>query len=370
MNTFATRFAGAALFGLVAFSPVIVSADTTSTNTTIQQSASVEQLFQNGTALIKQNKLGQGINLLRQAANQGHPMAAFELASLHEMGVGVNKDFQQAKAYYEIATKNGHRNAHFNLALLLTNESAPFVNLPEARKVMQVIAQRGDVEAQYVLATLYKSTLNGVASQPTEAIRWLQAASKSNHGKAQFLLGIHHLRGDNTPRNPKLAFELLNKAARQGVDGAQFNLALMYERGDGVAVDNASAIRWYQAAANGGNANAQQNLGIKYLLGEQVAADSSKALNLITSAASSGLKNAQFLLGQLYQTGFEGRVTVNLSKAELWYSHAAKQGQTEAQYQLALILKQKTNGANDANFWIQQAAAAGHNEAKKLQAGL
>ncbi len=370
MNTIAKRFAGAALFGIVAFSPVIATADTTSAVTTTQQSASVEQLFQKGATLIKQNKLGQGINLLRQAATQGHPMAAFELASLHEMGVGVKKDFQQAKAYYEIATKNGHRNAHFNLALLLTNETAPFSDLVEARKVMQVIAQRGDVEAQYVLATLYKSTINGTASEPKQAIHWLQSASKNNHGKSQFLLGIHYLKGDNIARNPKLAFDLLNKSARQGVDGAQFNLALMYERGDGIAVDNAAAIRWYQAAANGGNANAQQNLGIKYLLGEQIAADTTKAMNLITAAANSGLKNAQFLLGQLYQSGYEGRIATNLSKAELWYSNAAKQGQTEAQFQLALILKQKKNGQNDAKFWIQQAAAAGHNEARKLQAGL
>lgn len=370
MNTIAKRFASAALFGIVAFSPVIVSAETNSTNTSVQQPASVEQLFQKGTALIKQNNLAQGINLLQQAAKQGHPMAAFELASLHEMGVGVKKDYQQAKSYYEIATKNGHRNAHFNLALLLTNESAPFGNLPEARKVMQVIAQKGDVEAQYVLATLFKSTINGVPAQPKAAIQWLQSAAKNNHGKAQFLLGIHYLKGDHLARNTTLAFDLLNKSARQGIDGAQFNLALMYERGDGIPADNAAAIRWYQAAANSGNSNAQQNLGIKYLLGEQVAADSKKALNLITSAANSGLRNAQFLLGQLYQSGYEGRIVTNLSKAEIWYSQAAKQGQTEAQYQLALILKQKKNRQNDASFWIQQAAAAGHNEAKKLQAGL
>ena len=367
MNTTAMRFAGIALFGIVAFSPLIATADNSPAT---QQSASVEQLFQQGSTLIKQNNLAKGIDLLRQAANQGHPTAAFEIASLHEMGVGVKKDYQQAKHFYEIATNSGHRNAHFNLSLLLTNEAAPFVNLSEARKVMQVIALKGDIEAQYVLATLYKNSINGVSSQPSEAIRWLQSASKNSHGKAQFLLGIHYLKGDYVARNTQQAFNLLSSAAKQGVDGAQFNLALMYERGDGIPANNTEAFRWYQAAAKNGNANAQQNLGIKYLLGENVAPDSKKALSLITGAANAGLRNAQLLLGQLYQSGYENRVTIDLQKAELWYSHAAKQGQTEAQYQLALILKQKQNRQSDANFWIQQAAAAGHTGARKLQTGL
>jgi len=59
-----------------------------------------------------------------------------------------------------------------------------------------------------------------------------------------------------------------------------------------------------------------------------------------------------------------------MAKAERWYLRAAKQGQPDAQYQLALILLEKKNQKGDASFWIQQAVAAGHQDAMKLQARL
>ena len=130
------------------------------------------------------------------------------------------------------------------------------------------------------------------------------------------------------------------------------------------------ALQWYESASRLGNANAQQNLGIKYLIGEQVPEHTHRALDLITRAAGSGLRNSQLLLGQLYQTGYDGKIIIDLGKAEQWYLRAAKQGVADAQYELALILRNKQNQQGAANFWIQQAASSGHQGAIKLRADL
>lgn len=345
---------------------LIISAPTTS----IANGLNADQAFQKGTTLIKQNNLPQGLDWLKKAAAQGHAQAAFELGSLHESGLALPKDYNKAKAYYESAIIQGHRNAHFNLALLLNNEKTPFSNLQHARNLMEVIAKKGDIEAQYVLATLMENTLRNVGPQPSKAIHWLGEAANQGHAKAQFKLGMYYLKGQGITRNPQTAFKWFSKAAEKNVAGAQFNLAMMYEKGDGVAPSMKKALQWYESASHLGNANAQQNLGIKYLLGEQVPQRTHKALDLITRAAGSGLRNSQLLLGQLYQSGYNGKIKIDLAQAEKWYLSAAKQGVTDAQYQLGLILLEKHNQTSKAQFWIQQAAAAGHQGAIRLKAKL
>lgn len=338
--------------------------------TSIAKNLTADQAFEKGAVLIKQNNVRQGISWLKNAAAKGHAQAAFELGSLHESGLALPKDYTKAKAYYEAAIIQGHRNAHFNLALLLNNEQVPFSNLQHARTLMGVIAEKGDIEAQYVLATLMENSLHNIGAEPSKAAYWLGKASKQGHAKAQFKLGMYYLKGTGLARNPQTAFSWFNKAAQKGISGAQFNLAIMYEKGEGTTPSTKKALHWYESASNLGNANAQQNLGIKYLLGEQVPVHTHKALDLITRAAGSGLRNSQLLLGQLYQSGYNGKVKIDLGQAEKWYLSAAKQGVADAQYQLALILLEKQSNAGKAEFWIQQAAAAGHQGAIKLKAKL
>ncbi len=359
----------AMLLGVMASFPVISMAEAPVKLGVFQPSKEAQHLFMQGRALITRNQISQGILILDKAAAQGHPQASYELASLYEAGLGVQQNFQRARHYYEVAIEQGHRDAHFNLALLYNDGGAPFGNLQRARELMQVVAQQGDIEAQFLLGTMMNSTAANAAKNPTQAIHWLSRAANRGHEKAQFQLGMTYLKGTDVARDSKKALHWFTKAAQKNVAGAHFNLAVMNERGDGMPANMDAAIRWYTTAAGLGNVNAQQNLGIKYLMGEQVAANPTKALQLISRAATSGLKNSQLLLGQLYQTGFEGKVQIDLNKAEKWYLRAAKQGQPDAQYHLAVILLEKQS-QGDAKFWIQQAASAGHQEAMKLQASL
>ena len=364
------RLTQAILLGLMTSLPVVASAQAPVKAGVVQPSQAAEQHFAKGRTLIQQNQVAQGIIALDNAAAQGHPQAAYELAALYESGLGVQQNYDRAKHYYEVAIQQGHEDAHFNLALLYNGEKAPFSDLKRARQLMNVVAKKGDVEAQFVLANMLNSSSGQITSEPLQAVQWLSRAANRGHEKAQFQLGMHYLRGQNVARDTNAAYHWFTQAAKKNVAGAHFNLALMHERGDGIPANIDTAIRWYTSAADLGNANALQNLGIKYLIGEQVAANTDKAMNLITRAAVSGLKNSQLLLGQLYQSGFDGKVRVDMAKAETWYLRAAKQGQPDAQYQLALILMEKKNSQGDAKFWIKEAVAAGHTDAIKLQANL
>ena len=361
-----SRFARAFVMGFILCFSLGVNAE----NSTTKTGSTAQKWFDQGSTLIKQNKLDQGINLLKKAASRGHGQAAFELASLHEVGLAVEKDFQQAKSYYEIAVKHGHRDAHFNLALFLSSPLTPNHDLKRAREVVSVIAEKGDVEAQFLLATLMNTKMHNASARPGQAYYWLQHAANSGHGKAQYQLATQYMKGEHVSRSTKSAVKWFNRAAMQNIPEAHYNLAVMYEKGDGVPMSMSKAIDWYQSAADLGSADAQQNLGIKYLAGDYLEPMPQKAIKLLTDAARSGSRNSQLLLGKLYQSGYKGSVSRDLAKAEMWYLKAARQGKTEAQYQLALMLLDRESSSDEARFWIRRAVAAGHVKAAKLQANL
>ena len=366
MTNFTSRFARAFLMGFVLCFSLVVNAEI-STN---QAGSTAQKWFDQASALIKQNKLEQGISLLRKAASRRHGQAAFELASLYETGVAVEQDFRQAKKYYELAIKQGHRDAHFNMALFLSSPLNPNHDLNRAREVVAIIANKGDVEAQFLLATLMNASKHNVSAQPGKAYYWLQHAANSGHGKAQYQLGVQYMKGVHVSRSTKSALKWFNRAALQNIPEAHYNLAVMHEKGDGVLADMTKAIDWYQSAAELGNADAQQNLGIKYLAGDFLEPMPEKGIKLITRAATSGSRNSQLLLGKLYQSGYKNSIKKDLLQAERWYLKAARQGKTEAQYQLALMLLDKEDAKDEAKFWIRRAVAAGHVKATKLQANL
>jgi len=339
-------------------------------NLTTQATTSAQKWFNQASTLIKQNKLVPAIKLLKQAASRGHGRAAFELASMYEVGLGVEQDFHQAKKYYEVSVKQGYRDAYFNLALFLSNPMTPNNDLKRAREVVSVIANEGDVEAQFFLATLMRSKMQNISTEPGKAFYWLQHAANSGHGKAQSQLGTQYLKGEHVSRSTQTALKWLKRAAIQNIPEAHFNLALMYEKGDGLPKSKSKSIDWYKSAASLGSPDAQQNLAIKYLKGDSVKQMPKTTIELLTSAATSGSESSQMLLGKLYQTGYKDIIRKDLAKAEKWYLKAARQGKTEAQYQLALMLLDKESGADEAKFWIRRAAAAGHVKASQLQANL
>ena len=172
-------------------------------------SSAAEQMFHKGHALVKQNKLQQGITQLKKAAVYGSGQAAFELASLYEVGLVVDKDFNAAKKYYERAVSSGYRDAHFNLALLLSSPFTPNNDLKRAREVVSLIAEQGDIEAQFLLATLMKRQMQNVGAKPGKAFYWLQHAANSGHGKAQFQVATQYMKGEHVSRSTKTALKWL-----------------------------------------------------------------------------------------------------------------------------------------------------------------
>lgn len=74
-------------------------------------------------------------------------------------------------------------------------------------------------------------------------------AEISDHGLAQYYLGMMYLRGDGVEQNYADAAKWFDKAARQRIKQAQFRLAELYADGKGVPRDYEYAYAWYRVGS-------------------------------------------------------------------------------------------------------------------------
>ena len=155
----------------------------------------------------------------REAADAGHPGAAFELGKAYYEGRGVPLDLAAAAAWFNIA------------------------------------ADRDEARAQFLLGTAYYAGA-GVEKDPARAIAYLTAAADQGHARAQYLLGQAAARGVGGPPDAAWAARWYGKAAAQGHAGAQHAYGAAYAAGRGVPQDPLKAYGWLSLATAGGSAEA------------------------------------------------------------------------------------------------------------------
>ena len=145
-------------------------------------------------------------------------------------------------------------------------------NLSGDIKQIQEDAHKGDADAQFKLAQMYREG-EGVKQDLDQAIYWVKKSAEQEYSPAQEYLSKLYYHGEGVERNLPEAFRLTQKAAQQGNIDAQNRLAHMYRKGEGVWINIPEAIRWYKKAAKQGDEYAQLDLGEMYYEGKAVEED-------------------------------------------------------------------------------------------------
>lgn len=138
----------------------------------------------------------------------------------------------------------------------------------EQSKKIQLAAEQGDTDAQYLLGRMYTEG-RGVRKDEDQATYWYKKASEGyrqaaiqGSPEAQFDLGIMYAKGLGVSKDEAKAFQWVQQSAEQGHVDAQYNLAEMYRNGRGVNKDRGKSVELYQKAAANGNTDAQLKLKI------------------------------------------------------------------------------------------------------------
>ena len=198
----------------------------------------------------RQQNVARAIELLKPVST---PSAKFALGSI----LGSDKLYRDDTAALEMfkeAAEEGHVSAAYNLAILYAKGRGCVINFPEAKKWYRVAADHGDVSAKVNLGLL----LLGEA-QDGAALMLFAEAADVGHAGALMQLGLMHATGQGGfKRSEANALPLLQQAADHGLAQAQVVVGSYYEdaRG-GLERDIEKALELYLAAAAQGNVSGQ-----------------------------------------------------------------------------------------------------------------
>lgn len=117
----------------------------------------------------------------------------------------------------------------------------------KAVEMWRPLADKGNADAQFHLATLYAEG-NGVEQNDATAFAWFQRAANQGHAGAQYDVGASYFAGLGVGKDAEQAGKWFQRAANQGMVYAQLNLGLLYASGTGVAQDDVEALKWLELA--------------------------------------------------------------------------------------------------------------------------
>lgn len=339
-------------------------------------------LFEQGHALLLDNPddCAPAIPLLRQAAEQGHVEAAFQLAGCLLNGGGSRPDYTAARQWLQKAADAGHPYARYNLLQMRAFDGEPFSAQvdeytelaekgilhaqlrmleycaenkdPQAVHWAELAAAQNSPDAQYFLAKHYQQ-----ASQPDleKAHRLFTQAAEQGLIAAHWQLGNQYRYGQFVEKDLKKAAEHFLPAAQDDISAAQTALGeILLENGDG------SGVEWLQKAVRQGDINAHALLANVYLIGKYVERDYQQARQHASTAARCNHPEALRLLGDIFRYGLG--IEADADTALRQYQRAAELGNMAAHQKLltdtALSHSEHYNEAKQAALLYQKADKA------------
>ena len=167
-------------------------------------------------------------------------------------GKDVNVDYAQAFYWYEKAALNGDKEAQFNVAQMHSvGLGVEKQDLEQAFFWYEKAASNGDVPSQYHLAQMYELG-HGVTADEKKAFFWYEKAASNGDKSSQYTVAFMYYRGQGVKKNYHYAYSWFERAANNGHILSAYFLGVMNEKGEGVDVDYRKAYVWYSVAGEKG----------------------------------------------------------------------------------------------------------------------
>lgn len=157
----------------------------------------------------------ESVATLRDLGNGGNVEAQALLGTLHFTGECAPRIRSEAQRWLTAAAEQGHPLAATNLALLFLSAEAGDRDPAGALRLLRLASDRGVPEAQCALGLLYA---RGEAVERDDAVAtaWVRKAAEQGLAAAQFLLGVRYEAGRGVERDSTEAWAWLDAAARGG----------------------------------------------------------------------------------------------------------------------------------------------------------
>ena len=159
----------------------------------------------------------EAIDMLQRYAAENEPVSQSKLASLYQIGAGVEKDIPAAMAWYKKAAALNEPTALNNLGIMYFAGEGVEKDLDEARHLFEKAAAVGSAGAMDNLGEMYTQGI-GVEKDDAKALGWFLRAAARGHGLAMSKAGVFYLNGQGTTTDPLEAYIWLQKGIDSGYD--------------------------------------------------------------------------------------------------------------------------------------------------------
>ena len=232
------------------------------------------------------------IDLLKRGAEQGHPLAMYNLGIRYRYGLGVRRDWGQA---YELFAKS---------------------------------AETGFVSAMVELGDAL--TRGRGITNPRRGVEWLQRAADAGASRAKYLLGVTYYfgrYGENSSNtvleDEPLSLLWFGRMGEEADPDAEVYLARLMQSEKALSAPQPeTAERYWRLAAYGGNAYAQvffaERMRRGFLLAKQEYG-SQEAVDLLQRALAQGSAQAALALAQIKRSGELGQDKSPIEAMKLAY---------------------------------------------------
>jgi TPR repeat protein len=195
-------------------------------------------------------------NWLEQAAAKDHLAARSRLGLLLCTGAEGVRDIARGLPLLQSAADQGDPVANWNLALMYAAGTSGLQHdVTAALERCRLAADTGFAPAMATMGLLCASL-----QRAEEAVHWWRQAAQANDIEAQFNLAQALQAGRGVPHDSAQAMDWMQRAAEAGLPQAQTELGILYATGRGVAVDPIEAHKWFVLGRLGGSKTAMHNV--------------------------------------------------------------------------------------------------------------
>ena len=155
----------------------------------------------------------------REAAEQGHAAASYELGQAYAEGRGVPQDLEAGAKWLNLAADRGDPRAQYLVGAAFDTGNGVVQDRQRAAVYLGKAAVQGHADAQYLLARAFANG-RGVPKDPAWAARWYAKAARQGQLEAQYATGVISSAGQGLPKDPVIGYAWMLIAAERGHRGA------------------------------------------------------------------------------------------------------------------------------------------------------
>lgn len=268
------------------------------------------------TLIFKKNIiLKKDFDFLKKLYEMECSRAASLIGKMYLTGGGVNKDYNEAIKWYNIALEKGDIDATAMLAKIYTEGKGGIKqDKTKAVELLQKAIANNSTLAMMKLANFYFEGKQGVDKNNEKGIIFLQKAAELGHRNAMYGLGLCHLKKEVVGDiNKETAFQWINKAANAGHIEAMIRLADIYTNNDFVPPSLVLERYWRNKSGQGNNNLTSIKPLIFDILIEGISTTPRQEVEYIYSDGSRKFVDESPYLSNILRTAFE---KIEQAKAE------------------------------------------------------